>query len=49
MGRDGNCMFRSVSDGNEEYHDIIRQKCMDYLLIEREFFFTICRRRGRRI
>ena len=41
MSGDGNCMFRSVSDqiyGNEEYHDIIRQKCMDYLLIEREFF-----------
>ena len=41
MGRDGNCMFRSVSDqiyGNEEYHYIIREKCMDYLLIEREFF-----------
>ena len=41
MGRDGNCMFRSVSDqiyGNEDYHNIIREKCMDYLLIEREFF-----------
>ena len=38
---DGNCMFRAVSDqvyGNEDYHDIIREKCMDYLLIEREFF-----------
>ena len=38
---DGNCMFRAVSDqvyGNEEYHYIIREKCMDYLLIEREFF-----------
>ena len=38
---DGNCMFRYVSDqiyGNEDYHDIIRGKCMDYLLIEREFF-----------
>ena len=41
MGGDGNCMFRAVSDqvyGNEEYHDIIREKCMDYLLIERDFF-----------
>jgi OTU domain-containing protein 5 len=41
MGRDGNCMFRSVSDqiyGNEEYHNVVREKCMDYLLIEREFF-----------
>ena len=41
MGRDGNCMFRAVSDqvyGNEDYHYIIREKCMDYLLIERDFF-----------
>jgi len=41
MGRDGNCMFRAISDqvyGNEEYHNIIREKCMDYLLIERDFF-----------
>ena len=41
MKGDGNCMFRAVSDqiyGNEDYHDIIREKCMDYLLIEREFF-----------
>ena len=41
MGSDGNCMFRAVSDqiyGNEDYHNIIREKCMDYLLIEREFF-----------
>jgi len=38
---DGNCMFRAVSDqiyGNEEYHYIIREKCMKYLLIERKFF-----------
>ena len=41
MGGDGNCMFRAVSDqiyGNEEYHNIIREKCMKYLLIERQFF-----------
>ena len=41
MGGDGNCMFRAVSDqiyGNEEYHNIIREKCMKYLLIERKFF-----------
>ena len=38
---DGNCMFRAISDqiyGNEDFHEIIREKCMDYLLIEREFF-----------
>ena len=41
MEEDRNCMFRAVSDQiyeNEEYHDIIRKKCMDYLLIERKFF-----------
>ena len=41
MGGDGNCMFRAVSDqvyGNEDYHGIIREKCMKYLLIERQFF-----------
>ena len=41
MGGDGNCMFRAVSDqiyGNEDYHNIIREKCMDYLMIERDFF-----------
>ena len=38
---DGNCLFRAVSDqvyGKEEYHDIIRQKCMDYLEIQKRFF-----------
>ena len=38
---DGNCMFRAISDqvyGNEEKYDLLRQKCMDYLLIERDFF-----------
>ena len=41
IGGDGNCMFRAVSDqiyGNEDYHGIIREKCMKYLLIERQFF-----------
>ena len=38
---DGNCMFRAISDqvyGSEEKYDLLRQKCMDYLLIERDFF-----------
>ena len=41
MEGDGNCMFRAVSDqiyGNEDYHNIIREKCMKYLLIEKKFF-----------
>ena len=38
---DGNCMFRAVSDqvyGTDKYYDILRQKCMDYLVILRRFF-----------
>ena len=38
---DGNCMFRAIADqiyANEDFHEIIREKCMDYLQIEREFF-----------
>ena len=39
---DGNCMFRAVSDqvyhGNQMYHNIIRQSCMDYIENEKEFF-----------
>ena len=38
---DGNCMFRAISDqvyGSEEKYDLLRQKCIDYLLIERDFF-----------
>lgn len=38
---DGNCMFRAISDqvyGNEIYHEIVREKCMDYISLEREFF-----------
>ena len=38
---DGNCLFRAVSDqvyGSDEYHEIIRQKCMDYLEVQKKFF-----------
>lgn len=38
---DGNCLFRAISDqvyGNEKYHEIIRNKCMDYILMEKKFF-----------
>ena len=38
---DGNCLFRAISDqvyGDERYHDILRDKCMDYISIERKFF-----------
>ena len=38
---DGNCMFRAISDqvyGDEIYHEIIRDKCMDYIEMEKDFF-----------
>lgn len=41
MKGDGNCMFRAFADqiyGDEEYHEIIREKCMDYLQVEKKFF-----------
>ena len=39
--KDGNCLFRAISDqiyGDEKYYSILREKCMDYLEIERDFF-----------
>ena len=41
MGEDGNCLFRSISHqvyGKEDYHGIIRQKCVSYLQSEYEYF-----------
>ena len=38
---DGNCLFRAVSDqvyGTDKHYDIIRQKCMDYLEVQKRFF-----------
>ena len=38
---DGNCLFRAVSDqvyGTDEYYELLREKCMDYLVIMRRFF-----------
>ena len=38
---DGNCLFRAVSDqvyGSEIHHNIIRQKCMDYIVVLKRFF-----------
>lgn len=38
---DGNCLFRSVSHqiyGDDKYHDIVREKCMDYMEINSSFF-----------
>jgi OTU domain-containing protein 5 len=41
VGGDGNCLFRSFSDqlyGNEDWHREIREICMEYITIERDFF-----------
>jgi hypothetical protein len=41
MSGDGNCLFRSVAHqiyGDEEFHDVVRQKCMDYMEAEAPFF-----------
>lgn len=38
---DGNCLFRSVAHqiyGDENLHNIVRQKCMDYMESEIDFF-----------
>jgi len=38
---DGNCLFRSVSYqiyGDDQYHHIVREKCMDYMETERHYF-----------
>ncbi len=38
---DGNCLYRAVADqlyGNENYYDILKSKCLDYLELEKEFF-----------
>ena len=38
---DGACLFRAVAHqvyGNDDLHSIVRQKCMDYMQSESEFF-----------
>ena len=38
---DGNCLFRAISDqiyGTDKYYEIIREKCMDYLEVQKKFF-----------
>jgi len=41
MGEDGNCLFRSISHqvyGKEDFHHILRIKCVDYLQSEYQYF-----------
>ena len=38
---DGNCLFRAISHqvyGTDKYHKIIREKCMDYIEVQKRFF-----------
>jgi len=38
---DGNCMFGSVAFviyGDEEYKALVRNKCMDYILANKDYF-----------
>lgn len=38
---DGNCLFRGVADqvyGDESFHNLVRQRCMDYIMMEKDFF-----------
>ena len=38
---DGNCLFRAVAHqvyGDENYHSLVRQKCVDYMESETDFF-----------
>jgi OTU domain-containing protein 5 len=40
-GRDGNCLFRSIAHqayGDEDEHKLVRNKCMEYILSEKEYF-----------
>ncbi|CCI44709.1 unnamed protein product [Albugo candida] len=38
---DGNCLFRSVSHqvyGNDQFHEVVRRYCMDYMESEKDYF-----------
>ena len=41
MRGDGNCLFRAVAlqvYGDDEFHMLVREKCMDYVLANRNQF-----------
>ena len=38
---DGNCLFRAMSHqlyGSQDYYEIIRKRCCDYIELERQYF-----------
>jgi OTU domain-containing protein 5 len=41
MSEDGNCLFRSIADqiyGDPEMHDQVRERCINYIKMERDHF-----------
>ncbi|KAG8237654.1 hypothetical protein J437_LFUL017649 [Ladona fulva] len=41
MGEDGACLFRAVADqvfGDQEMHSIVRNQCMDFLLLNKDHY-----------
>jgi len=41
MSPDGNCLFRSIADqiyGDQDMHDQVRERCMNYMEVERDHF-----------
>lgn len=41
VGGDGNCLFRSIAHqayGDEEQHRMVRIRCMQYILTEKDYF-----------
>ena len=41
MQGDGNCLFRSVAYqvyGNDDFHELVRDRCMDYILACSDYF-----------
>lgn len=41
MKEDGNCMYRAVAHqlyGDEEFYDVVKNHCINYLEIEKDFF-----------
>ena len=41
IGEDGNCLFRAMSHqlyGTQEYHQLIRKRCCDYIELEKNYY-----------
>ena len=41
VGKDGNCLFRAIAHqayGDEELHSMLRQKCIQYIKEEKNFY-----------